>query len=643
MALQSRADNDASAKKFDPLKSIGTLKLLRNLRDDIISATKREGGREGPRWLWEDYEEEANAWMDKVTAKICSMYYSPDEFLKDMSDFRHEVNKPPKKIAGLDWLQLNDLFDGVLEKVKDVWISATISSKAQCDRDIPDFTFRDPMDGSVVDIVTDTARALAAADTHPSSFISSNGDPLFAPINSGSAAALPLDARVSQGIRDTAAHAMRSVFDRGAAAGAALVAARNNRGSFTSGGGFGGGSYDAGRKRPHAMAGAGRDDDRSGLSLAYTASAPAPAQAPPKKAIKLDRRAAAAAAPSALAEGAWLRIDEAASKATKAGHGGRGSSGGVRGGSSRRAPAPPQPQPRGQPQSTDLFPPAPDVQQVSSSSSSSLSSSSSSAAAAEGWVEIPEGGGGTSTRVGVTPVVWVEPKGGNKDVANRPPAAKRTDVHYQVAVRVANKTFVLRVFAAEDDAARAHDRALIRACGPEPLHAFWADRLAWMAEKLDVAEAAAAAGALEEGGGGGGPPTPALRPLPALDSWLALNYPVWAYASDPLDWCAAPVSRLPLPHPSFSILPSPALSSPLTLPSSRPCATPSPYLLLACRFTEFDDVMRTELLATAWKGPRPCDFGFIFKFPPGAQRAWDNQLERVMALYRLAVAAPPPP
>ena len=45
---------------------------------------------------------------------------------------------------------------------------------------------------------------------------------------------------------------------------------------------------------------------------------------------------------------------------------------------------------------------------------------------------------------------------------------------YQVHIRVSGKVFELGVFAHEDDAARAHDRALIRAIGPHELHAFWA-------------------------------------------------------------------------------------------------------------------------------------------------------------------------
>ena len=54
--------------------------------------------------------------------------------------------------------------------------------------------------------------------------------------------------------------------------------------------------------------------------------------------------------------------------------------------------------------------------------------------------------------------------------------------------------------------------------------------------------------------------------------------------------------------------------------------------------------MRSELLlATSWKGPRPCDFGFIVNFPPGARQAWDRQLARLLALYRPVGAAPQPP
>jgi hypothetical protein len=153
---------------FDGLKSVEMLRTLRNLRDDIFTATKREGTR----WLFEDYEAEAYAWMEGVTAKICSMNYSPDEFLKDVVEFRELMERPPKKIAGLDWLRLNDLFDAVINKVKDVWMSATISSsssssKSSGDRGVPAFAFRDPLDGSVIDIVTDTARAMANVDPRP--------------------------------------------------------------------------------------------------------------------------------------------------------------------------------------------------------------------------------------------------------------------------------------------------------------------------------------------------------------------------------------------------------------------------------------------------------------------------------------------
>jgi len=151
-----------------------------------------------------------------------------------------------------------------------------------------------------------------------------------------------------------------------------------------------------------------------------------------------------------------------------------------------------------------------------------------------GWVEAR--GSHAIARVGVTPVVWVEPPKGasKKDVGTRPEAQRRGDVHYRVTIRVANKTFVLGTFIAEDDAAKAHDRALIRACGPEAMHVYWADQLGLMAAKLDVAEAVAAAGEAA------GMPAvgPALSPLPPLASWLALNYPVWVYAGDPLDWYA---------------------------------------------------------------------------------------------------------
>jgi hypothetical protein len=227
--------------------------------------------------------------------------------------------------------------------------------------------------------------------------------------------------------------------------------------------------------------------------------------------------------------------------------------------------------------------------------------------------------------VGVTPVVWVEPPKGasKKDVGARPEAQRRGDVHYRVTIRVANKTFVLGTFIAEDDAAKAHDRALIRACGPEAMHVYWADQLGLMAAKLDVAEAVAAAGEAA------GMPAvgPALSPLPPLTSWLALNYPVWVYAGDPLDWYAL------LPVCTFCTPTQP----PLTIPRPRP-RPPSR------RFTEFDEKMRSELLlATSWKGPRPCDFGFIVNFPPGARHAWDRQLARLLALYRPVGAAPQPP
>jgi len=529
---------------FDGLKSVEMLRTLRNLRDDIFTATKREGTR----WLFEDYEAEAYAWMEGVTAKICSMNYSPDEFLKDVVEFRELMERPPKKIAGLDWLRLNDLFDAVINKVKDVWMSATISSsssssKSSGDRGVPAFAFRDPLDGSVIDIVTDTARALAAADPRPapssatysSSSPSSHAahgitNPLYAPMNSTSATVLSLEPRVVNGIRHTAANALRRVFDRGAAAGAALLHHARSRAS--NGGGVGIGGYDAGRKRSRAAAGAGWDDEWSGPPVTYAAAAAAVAAAPappvPKRAAKVDRRAAAAAAASA----AWLRIDEAATK-TGYGtvHGGRGSSSSSSSSSSRRAPAPLPPRGRPVP-----VPPgssaAPDLYQLAATGAGGDGP----AAAPEsvGWVEAR--GSHAIARVGVTPVVWVEPPKGasKKDVGARPEAQRRGDVHYRVTIRVANKTFVLGTFIAEDDAAKAHDRALIRACGPEAMHVYWADQLGLMAAKLDVAEAVAAAGEAA------GMPAvgPALSPLPPLASWLALNYPVWFYAGDPLDWYA---------------------------------------------------------------------------------------------------------
>ena len=97
--------------------------------------------------------------------------------------------------------------------------------------------------------------------------------------------------------------------------------------------------------------------------------------------------------------------------------------------------------------------------------------------------------------VGVVPVVWSgidkrkgPPKGSisatsasafasslsSSSSSSSSSAHCSTGVHYQVHIRVAGKVFELGIFTSEEDAARAHDRALIRAIGPHELHAFWA-------------------------------------------------------------------------------------------------------------------------------------------------------------------------
>ena len=137
------------------------LRKLRSWRDQIFSAKKREGTR----WLFEDYEEEAFDWMKRVSTKIRSMQYDPDDFLKDIEELQRDVRRG-KKIAGLDQLHLDTLFEAVKIATENLLTQLSLGTTIT-QQPISSFLFHDPIDQVPIDIVTSTAVALAAAERRP--------------------------------------------------------------------------------------------------------------------------------------------------------------------------------------------------------------------------------------------------------------------------------------------------------------------------------------------------------------------------------------------------------------------------------------------------------------------------------------------
>ena len=178
--------------------SFEVLRKLRSLRDQIFSAKKREGTR----WLFEDYEDEAFEWMKRVSMKIRNMQYDPDDFLKDVEELQRDVSRG-KKIAGLDQLHLDTLFEVVKTATENLLHQLSVGTTIH-QQPISSFLFYDPIGQAPIDIVTPTASVLAAAERKSlSSLVSAAGDtidltatttvqpanPLLAHINSNTASA----------------------------------------------------------------------------------------------------------------------------------------------------------------------------------------------------------------------------------------------------------------------------------------------------------------------------------------------------------------------------------------------------------------------------------------------------------------------
>jgi hypothetical protein len=138
--------------------SFDVLRKLRSLRDQIFSAKKREGTR----WLFEEYEEEAFEWMKRVSTKIRNMQYDPDDFLKDIQELQRDVSRG-KKIAGLDQLHLDTLFEAVKTATNKLLLQLSAGTTLP-PQTISSFLFNDPVDQMLIDIVTPTALVLASTE-----------------------------------------------------------------------------------------------------------------------------------------------------------------------------------------------------------------------------------------------------------------------------------------------------------------------------------------------------------------------------------------------------------------------------------------------------------------------------------------------
>lgn len=138
--------------------SFDVLRKLRSLRDQIFSAKKREGTR----WLFEEYEEEAFEWMKRVSTKIRNMQYDPDDFLKDIQELQRDVSRG-KKIAGLDQLHLDTLFEAVKTATNKLLLQLSTGTILP-PQTISSFLFNDPIGQMPIDIVTPTALILASIE-----------------------------------------------------------------------------------------------------------------------------------------------------------------------------------------------------------------------------------------------------------------------------------------------------------------------------------------------------------------------------------------------------------------------------------------------------------------------------------------------
>ena len=179
--------------------SFEVLRKLRSLRDQIFSAKKREGTR----WLFEDYEEEAFEWMKRVSTKIRHMQYDPEDFLKDIQELQRDVSRG-KKIAGLDQLHLDTLFEAV-KTATDNLLRQLSTGTTLPPQPISSFLFYDPIGQAPIDIVTPTALVLASTErkslttlagaagdidvTSTATATAQPANPLLAHINSNTASA----------------------------------------------------------------------------------------------------------------------------------------------------------------------------------------------------------------------------------------------------------------------------------------------------------------------------------------------------------------------------------------------------------------------------------------------------------------------